>query len=148
MNHLPIDFLLVEDSRHDIVAFKRAWDENEIANRLTIVHDGVECLDYLLARGRFEDRAGAPLPGVILLNNRMPKMDGLAVLKSIRSQPGLTAIPVIVFTAAESDTKERQSYRLGANAYMVKPLHYADLSRMVRRINAFWELVEVPEVSS
>ena len=148
MNDLPIDFLLVEDSRHDIVAFQRAWDENEIANRLTIVHDGVECLDYLLGRGRYEDRAGAPLPRVILLNNRMPKMDGLAVLKRIRSQPGLAAIPVIVFTAAESDRKERQSYRLGANAYMVKPLHYADLSRMVRRINAFWELVEVPEVLS
>jgi two-component system response regulator len=147
MNDEPITFLLVEDSEHDILAFKRAWSENGIANRLMVVHDGPECLDYLLRRGRFDDQDGTPLPRLILLNNRMPKMEGLEVLDHIRGEATLADIPVILFTAAESDLKEMRSYRLGANAYIVKPPHYDDLSRMVRCINDFWELVEIPEVT-
>jgi len=148
MNDGPITFLMVEDSEHDILAFKRAWSENGIANRLMVVRDGPECLDYLLRRGHFGDRLDMPLPRLILLNNRMPKMEGLEVLDHIRSEETLAAIPVILFTAAESDIKEKRSYRLGANAYVVKPPHYDGLSRLVRCINDFWELVEIPEVTS
>jgi CheY-like chemotaxis protein len=145
MEKEPIVILLVEDSEHDIIAFKRAWRENGIRNELRILRDGQQCLDYLLHRNRFEQDGAAPRPRVILLNNRMPRMEGLTVLAEIRRHGDVANIPIIMFTSAGSAVKESQSYDLGANAYVVKPMNYEDLSRIVRRTNDFWELVEVPE---
>jgi CheY-like chemotaxis protein len=140
-------FLMVEDSEHDILAFKRAWKDNAIANELRIVRDGRECLDYLQRRGRY-GREAASRPAVILLNNRLPGVEGLMVLKAIRQSTDFAHIPVIIFTAVESELKETRSYELGANAYVVKPTDYRSLSRIVRCMNAFWELVQVPENDS
>ena len=145
MSEDPIVFLLVEDSEHDILAFKRAWQDNGIANKLQVVRGGQECLDYLHHRGRYRREEDAPRPKIILLNNRMPGIKGLKVLSKIRQNEAFENIPVIIFTSVESDFKETQSYNLGANAYVVKPMNYEDLSRTVRCINDFWELVEVPE---
>ena len=141
---MPALFLLVEDSEHDIVAFQRAWRDNDIANELRIVRNGRQCLDYLHRRGRFKQDGETPLPKVILLNNRMPGREGLRVLEEIRQSDDFAHIPVIIFTSAASEQKEAESYDLGANAYVVKPMNYEDLSRIVRRISDFWELVEVP----
>jgi CheY-like chemotaxis protein len=140
-----IVFLMVEDSEHDITAFKRAWSENGIENELRIVRNGRECLDYLHRRGRFKDEENTPRPEVILLNNKLPKTEGLSVLDTIRQTTEFANIPVIIFTSSESNRKEKKSYKLGANAYVVKPMQYCNLSETVRRINDFWELVEVPE---
>lgn len=144
MNDVPALFLLVEDSEHDIVAFQRAWRDNDIANELRIVRNGKECIDYLHHRGRFKRDGGPPRPKVILLNNRMPGREGLSVLEEIRQSADFANIPVIIFTSVASEKKEAESYDQGANAYVVKPMNYENLSRMVRRINDFWELVEVP----
>jgi two-component system response regulator len=141
----PIVFLLVEDSEHDVTAFRRAWRANGITDELKVVRSGLECLDYLHRRGQYRREENAPRPRVILLNNRMPRLDGLTVLEKIRQDAEVENIPVILFTSAESDLKENQSYALGANAYVVKPMNYEDLSRVVRSINDFWKLVEVPE---
>jgi len=141
----PIVFLLVEDSEHDILAFRRAWKDNGIVNELQVVRGGQECLDYLHHRGRYRREEDAPRPKIILLNNRMPGIEGLKVLNEIQQHEALENIPVVIFTSVESDFKETQSYDLGANAYVVKPMNYEDLSRAVRSINDFWELVEVPE---
>jgi CheY-like chemotaxis protein len=141
----PIVFLLVEDSEHDVTAFRRAWRANGITDELKVVRSGLECLDYLHRRGQYRREENAPRPRVILLNNRMPRLDGLTVLEKIRQDAEVEHIPVILFTSAESDLKENQSYALGANAYVVKPTKYEDLSCVVRSINAFWKLVEVPE---
>jgi len=141
----PIVFLLVEDSEHDILAFRRAWKDNGIANELQVVRGGQECLDYLNHRGRYRREEDAPQPKIILLNNRMPRIEGLKVLNEIRQNEAFKNIPVIIFTSVESDFKETQSYNLGANAYVAKPMNYEDLCRTVRCINDFWELVEVPE---
>jgi CheY-like chemotaxis protein len=138
-------FLLVEDSEHDILAFRRAWQDNDIANELQVVRGGQDCLDYLHHRGRYRREEDAPRPKIILLNNRMPRIEGLKVLSEIRQNEAFENIPVIIFTSVESDLKETQSYDLGANAYVVKPMNYVDFSRTVRCINDFWELVEVPE---
>ena len=138
-------FLMVEDSEHDIVAFRRAWEENRIASELRVVRGGSECLDYLHRRGTYGRRENAQRPDVILMNNRLPKVEGLTVLKAIRQNADFEHIPVVIFTAAQSNLKEAQSYELGANAYLVKPMKYSDLSRIVRRIHDFWEMVEVPE---
>lgn len=147
MNGEPIVFLLIEDSEHDILAFERAWKENDISNELRIVRDGHECLDYLNRRGRYRRAEDAPTPAVILLNDHLPELDGLKVLEAIRQNNHTAYIPVIMFSASESDRKKARRYDVGANAYLTKPLKYEALSRTVRRISRFWELVDVPETT-
>jgi two-component system response regulator len=144
----PIAFLLVEDSEHDILAFERAWKENGISNELRIVRDGHECLDYLNRRGRYRHAEDAPTPAVILLNDHLPELDGHQVLEAIRQDSRTAYIPVIMFSASESDRKKARRYDSGANAYLTKPLKYEDLSRTVHRLSRFWELVEAPETTS
>ena len=145
MTNQPIVFLLVEDSEHDLLAFQRAWRENAIPHELRVVRDGRECLDYLRRRGPYRPPAAAPRPGVIVLNDRLPRLDGQAVLATLQEEADLSYIPVILFTSSESPQKELDSYDYGANAYVVKPMTYEDLSRAVLRISRFWEMVEVPE---
>jgi len=147
MTDEPIVFLLVEDSEHDLLAFQRAWRENAIAHELRVVRDGRECLDYLRRRGPYHRPAEAPRPGVIVLNDRLPRLDGQAVLSRLQEDTDLSHIPVILFTSSESEQKELDSYDRGANAYVVKPMTYEDLSRAVLRLSRFWEMVEVPETS-
>ena len=102
-------------------------------------------IDYLRGRGRYAD-GNTPPPAVVLMNNAMPRVDGLTALELIRQCEEHALLPVVVFTGTESERKETRSYDLGANAYIVKPLEYRDLVRVVRRIHDFWEIVEVPEM--
>lgn len=137
--------LMAEDNQHDIVATKRAWKENNIANPLYIVRDGEECLDYLHQRGKYSEPGSAPQPGILLLDIKMPKMDGLAVLKQIREDEKLHRLPVVILTTSKAEEDRLKSYDLGANAYIVKPVGFQNLAEAVRTINLFWELVELPE---
>ena len=137
--------LMAEDNQHDIVATKRAWKENNIANPLYIVRDGEECLDYLHQRGKYSEPGSAPRPGILLLDIKMPKMDGLAVLKQIREDQKLHRLPVVILTTSKAEEDRLKSYDLGANAYIVKPVGFQNLAGAVRTINLFWELVELPE---
>ena len=138
-------FLLVEDNEHDILAIKRAWRENKIGNALHVVRDGQACLDYLYQRGGYSRPESAPRPDVMLLNMRLPKMDGLEVLRQIRASEAFHYLPVIMFTASESERDQLKAYDLLANAYLVKPMDFENLSEAVRSINAFWRLAQVPE---
>ncbi len=137
--------LMAEDSEHDIVATERAWKENNIANPLYIVRDGEECLDYLHQRGKYSEPGSAPQPGILLLDIKMPKMDGLVVLKQIREDEKLHRLPVVILTTSKAEEDRLKSYDLGANAYIVKPVGFQNLTGAVRTINLFWELVELPE---
>ena len=137
--------LMAEDSEHDIVATERAWKENNIANPLYIVRDGEECLDYLHQRGKYSEPGSAPRPGILLLDIKMPKMDGLAALKQIREDQKLHRLPVVILTTSKAEEDRLKSYDLGANAYIVKPVGFQNLTGAVRTINLFWELVELPE---
>jgi CheY-like chemotaxis protein len=137
--------LTAEDNQHDIVATKRAWKENNIANPLYIVRDGEECLDYLHQRGKYSEPGSAPRPGILLLDLKMPKMDGLAVLKQIREDQKLRRLPVVILTTSKAEEDRLKSYDLGANAYIVKPVGFQNLAEAVRTINLFWELVDLPE---
>ena len=141
-------FLMVEDNQHDILAVKRAWKENRIGNVLQIVRSGDECLDYLHQRGKFSRAGSAPRPDVILLNNRLPGMNGLQVLEQIRNSEEFHYLPVIMFTASQGERDQLKAYELLANAYVVKPMNFENLSEAVRSINAFWQLVRIPEVNS
>jgi CheY-like chemotaxis protein len=138
-------FLMVEDNEHDISAVKRAWKDKRIGNSLHIVRSGGECLDYLYQRGKYSRPGSAPRPDVVLLNTRLPGMNGLEVLEQIRDSEEFHYLPVIMFTASESERDQLRAYNLLANAYIVKPMKFENLSAAIRSINAFWRLVEIPE---
>jgi CheY-like chemotaxis protein len=144
MGKEPFGVLMAEDDEHDILATKRAWKKHNITNPLFIVNDGEECLDFLHRRGKYGDPGTAPRPGILLLDIKMPKMDGLAVLKHIREDEELRRLPVIILTTSKAEEDRLNSYDLGANAYIVKPVGFEKFSEAVGTINLFLELVELP----
>lgn len=144
MGKKPFVVLLAEDDEHDVVATRRAWKKHNIANPLYIVSDGEECLDFLHRRGKYSEPGTAPRPGILLLDIKMPKMDGLTVLKHIREDGELHHLPVIILTTSQAEEDRLKGYNLGVNAYIVKPVGFENFSEAVRTINLFWQLVELP----
>lgn len=137
--------LMAEDSEHDVIATKRAWKKHNIANPLHIVRDGEEYLDYLYQRGKYSDPVMAPRPGILLLDLKMPKMNGLAVLQHLREHERFRRLPVIMLTTSKAEEDRARSYDLGANAYITKPVGFQNFAKAVKTINSFWQLVELPE---
>lgn len=137
--------LLAEDSKHDIMAAQRSWKVNNILNPLHIVRDGEECLDYLYQREKYAPPVQAPRPGLLLLDLNMPKIDGLSVLRQIRSDAGLHRLPVVVLTTSKAEEDKINSYDLGVNAYIMKPVGFDNFAAAIRTINVFWQLVELPD---
>lgn len=144
MNDKDFVVLMAEDDEHDIIATKRAWKANRMANPLYIVNDGEECLDYLYRRGSYSDPVTSPPPGILLLDINMPKMDGLETLKAIRESREFRHLPVIMLTTSQAEEDRIKSYAFGANAYIVKPIGFDNFSEAIRTINQFWKLVELP----
>lgn len=140
--------LMAEDDENDIIATKRAWKVNNIANPLYIVNDGEECLDYLYKRGKYSEQGTAPEPGIILLDIKMPKMNGIEVLKHIRESKEFHSLPVIMLTTSKSDEDKLKSYEFGTNAYIMKPVGFEGLSNAIRTINLFWAMVELPKTKT
>jgi len=147
MTRKPFVVLMAEDDEHDIVAVKRAWKKRSINNPLYIVNNGEECLDYLHRRGKYSDPGVAPRPGIVLLDIKMPRMDGLAVLDYIRKSDEFNRLPVIILTTSKDEQDRLKSYDLRANAYIIKPIGFDNFSEAVNTINLFWELVQLPEES-
>ncbi len=141
----PFVVLMAEDNEHDIIATQRAWRKHNIANPLFIVRDGEECMEYLQQRGRYSAPGSAPRPGIVLLDIKMPRLDGLAVLERIRADEKLCRLPVIILTSSKIEQDRLRSYDLGANAYITKPVGFDNFSDAVKTINLFWQLVELPE---
>ncbi len=131
--------LVAEDDEHDIVAIRRAWRTLGIANPLVIVNDGEACLAYLRDCG-----AGTALPGLLLLDLHMPRLDGLGVLRAIRATAATAYLPVVILTTSQAEEDRVRSYALGANAYMVKPVGFDHFMAALRTIHEFWRLVERP----
>jgi CheY-like chemotaxis protein len=144
MEKEPFAVLMAEDDEHDIVATKRAWKKHHIANPLYVVNNGEECLDFLHHRGKYTDPALAPHPGILLLDIKMPKMDGLTVLKNVRGDEKLRRLPVVILTTSKAEEDRYRGYELGANAYIVKPVGFENFSDAVKTISLFWQLVELP----
>lgn len=144
MNEKEFVVLMAEDDEHDIIATRRAWKNNKMANPLYIVNDGEECLDYLCRRGRYAEPLCSPRPGIILLDINMPKMDGLETLKTIRESAEFRHLPIIMLTTSQAEEDRLKSYSLGANAYIVKPIGFDNFSEAIKAINLFWKLVELP----
>lgn len=136
--------LVAEDDEHDIVAIRRAWRKLAIRNPLVIVHDGEACLDYLFGRGEY---AQAALPGLVLLDLHMPRLDGLGALRAIRADPTTARVPVVILTTSKAEEDRLRSYDLGANAFIVKPVGFDNFTAALRTIHEFWNLVERSEVN-
>jgi DNA-binding response OmpR family regulator len=135
--------LLVEDDENDAFFVQRAFDKTGVVNPVQVVRDGQEAINYLKGVGKFTQRDKFPLPGIILLDLKLPFVMGLDVLKWIRRQSGLSPVVVILTSSAE-DQDIATAYRLGANAYLVKPNEMTRLMGMVKSINDFWLLNNTP----
>jgi len=135
--------LLVEDNVKDSELTMAALAESHVANDIVIARDGVEALDYLHARGRFAGREpGAP--AVMLLDIKMPRMDGLEVLRHMKQDPVLRQIPVVMLTSSREEPDLAQSYALGVNAYVVKPVDFQQFFDAVKQVGAFWGVLNQP----
>lgn len=135
--------LLVEDDTNDVELTLRALGEHNLANEVFVVRDGVEALDYLSRRGTFADRAEGN-PVAILLDLKMPKMDGLQVLRALKADELLRSIPVVILTSSREERDLRECYQLGINAYVVKPVHFAEFIDAVKHVGIFWALINEP----
>jgi len=132
--------LLAEDDENDVELTMTALDQHNLANRVDVARDGEEALDYLYRRGKFADRAKGN-PVVILLDLKMPKVDGLEVLKQIKSDDQLKMIPVVVLTSSREELDIVKSYELGVNAYVVKPVDFGQFLDSVKKLGLFWAVL-------
>ncbi|HSI08127.1 MAG: response regulator [Rariglobus sp.] len=139
--------LLVEDNSYDAEMTLVALSEHHLSNEVVHVTDGEQALDYLYSRGKFEGRpAGNPI--VILLDLKMPKMDGLEVLKIIKADAALHAIPVVMLTSSREESDLVRSYALGVNAYVVKPVNFQQFVDAVKQLSIFWAVHNEPPPGS
>jgi CheY-like chemotaxis protein len=135
--------LLVEDNPNDAELTLEALQEHNLANGVAWVKDGEEALDYLYCRGRYADRNQGEV-AAILLDLKLPKVDGLEVLRTIKSDASLKFTPVVVLTSSREEGDLIQSYRLGVNAYVVKPVNFSDFIDAVKELGAFWAIINEP----
>lgn len=132
--------LLAEDNEHDIELTLSTLESFRLANNIMVVRDGAEALDYLLCEGEYKSR-DCIMPAVILLDIKMPKIDGLQVLEVIKLHPELKTVPVVMLTSSRQERDLVQSYSLGVNAYVVKPVDYDQFSEAIRQLGVFWALI-------
>lgn len=130
--------LLVEDNPDDEALTLRALKKNNIANDVVVARDGVEALDYLFAKGDFKDRDGGILPAIILLDLKLPKIDGLEVLKGIRADPRTRFLPVVVLTSSSEEQDLMNSYSYGCNSYIRKPVDFDNFIEAVAHLGLYW----------
>ncbi len=139
-----LEILLVEDNPTDAELTMRALKRNNLANKLFWVKDGEEALDFIYARGQFADRNPEDLPRLILLDLRMPKIDGFEVLKDIKRNERTCKIPVVVLTSSQEDKDVVESYKLGVNSYVGKPVEFDDFIDAVSTLGLYWMLINKP----
>jgi CheY-like chemotaxis protein len=136
-----IEILLVEDNPYDAELALRSLKNNHLANRVIVVRDGEEALDFIFARGAFSDRRVEDIPRVILLDLKLPKVDGLEVLKAVKNDPRTRFIPVVVLTSSKEEKDIVESYQLGANSYIVKPVDFDKFIEAVNSLGLYWLLL-------
>jgi CheY-like chemotaxis protein len=136
-----MEILLVEDNTSDAKLTIRALQKHNLCNNLIHLPDGAEALDFIFARGRYSDRQVEDKPKVILLDLNMPKIGGLEVLREIRNDERTKFIPVVVMTSSKEDNDIIESYKLGVNSYVVKPVNFDNFSKAVAELGLYWMLV-------
>ena len=139
--------LLVEDDPKDVELTLTTLEEYNLANEIVVTHDGEEALDYLYRRGAFAARANGN-PAVLLLDLKLPKVDGLEVLQQVKSDEKLKMIPVVVLTSSREERDMVASYKLGVNAYVVKPVDFHEFVNAIKELGIFWAIINEPPPGS
>ncbi|ADE11566.1 response regulator [Sideroxydans lithotrophicus] len=143
-----VEILLVEDNPTDAELAIRALKRSNLANKLVWVKDGAEALDFIFAKGAYSDRQVANGPKVILLDLRLPKVDGMEVLRMVKADARTHTIPVVVLTSSKEDRDVAESYQLGVNSYISKPVEFDEFAKTVSELGLYWLLVNRPPVST
>jgi DNA-binding response OmpR family regulator len=139
--------LMVEDDPKDVELTMTALEDYNLANEVVVTGDGEEALDYLYSRGKYQSRS-SDNPAVILLDLKLPKVDGLEVLKQIKSDAKLKVIPVVVLTSSKEEKDMVASYKLGVNAYVVKPVDFHEFVNAIKELGVFWAVINQPPPGS
>jgi len=139
-----LNILLVEDNPDDVELTLRALRKHKLANHIEIARDGEEALDFLFCRGAYANRSFDHPPRLVLLDLKLPKVDGLEVLRALKSDPRTKAIPVVILTSSREEKDMVNSYKLGVNAYIQKPVDFKQFSEMVESTGLFWLVVNQP----
>jgi DNA-binding response OmpR family regulator len=134
--------LMVEDDNNDVDMTLTALEEYNLANEVVVTHDGEEALDYLYCRGKYQSRANDN-PAVLLLDLKLPKVDGLEVLRQVKTDEKLKMIPVVVLTSSHEEKDMVASYKLGVNAYVVKPVDFHEFVNAIKELGVFWAVINV-----
>jgi len=146
MNLGELDILLVEDSQDDVDLALHALRREKLANNILVVRDGEEALDFLFCRGAFTERSFDRLPKLVLLDLKLPKVDGLEVLKQVKSDPRTKVIPVVIMTSSKEERDLVASYHLGANSYIQKPVDFEQFRETVKSVGLYWLVINQPPV--
>jgi len=141
------NILLVEDDPRDVTLTLAALEEQSLSSHIYVVHDGAEALDYLFCRGKFKMRVNGN-PIVVLLDNKMPKVSGLEVLKAIKADAHLKTIPVVVLTSSRETPDLLEFYKHGVNAYVVKPVSFSEFTKAIKQLGVFWGAINEPPPNS
>jgi two-component system, response regulator len=145
MNHEDVvEVLLVEDNPRDAELTIRALKRHNLANQLFHVEDGAEALDFLFGRGKYEGRQTNRSPKVVLLDLKLPKVDGLEVLRLMKEDPRLRTIPVVIVTSSAEDPDMQAAYRLGVNSYVVKPVQFDAFMEAMSKLGVYWLMLNHP----
>lgn len=138
------EILLVEDNPDDIDLTLRAFQKSNVANEVVVVHDGVEALDYLFATGSHAGRDADVLPQVVLLDLKLPRLDGLQVLERVRNHPKTKLLPIVILTSSTEQRDLVKGYSLGANSYVRKPVDFQEFVEAVHQLGLYWLLLNQP----
>jgi len=142
-----IEILLVEDNPNDVALALHAFKKSHLTNRIQVVRDGAEALDFLFRTGEFEGRTNGS-PKVVLLDLKLPKIDGLEVLQRLRADSKTRSLPVVVLTSLREERDIVESYQLGVNSYIVKPVDFEQFTDTVRQLGFYWALLNQPPVEA
>ena len=140
-----VTIMLVEDDDGHRLLIRENLRAGGVVNTLVEMSDGQQAIDYLTRRGQYHDRTKFPKPGLILLDIKMPKADGFAVLEKIKADPELRLIPVLMLTSTDDQLEVNRCYTLGANSYVVKPIRYEEFQERIRALGLFLDIVRFPE---
>ena len=144
--NIPLEILLVEDNPHDAELTIRALKSRNLANHLVHVADGQAAVDFLLGAGAYAGRETKDQPKVVLLDLKLPKVDGVEVLRQLRADPRTKLLPVVVLTSSREESDVVQTYELGVNSYIVKPVDFENFSEAVCQLGLYWLLMNEPPV--
>src|SRR5688500_154519 len=141
MNHEAVDILLVEDNADDVELALLALRRNNLANQIHIARDGAEALDFLFCRGQFANRTFERPPRVVLLDLKLPKIDGMEVLRAIKTDPRTKTVPVVVMTSSREQRDLVDGYQLGVNSYIQKPIDFTQFREIVKNLGFYWLVI-------